>query len=336
MFYINGCCGIIPGAYIYAMKKQIIKISLIAGVLIIFLSKEIRAQYIPTEKIFQQSFNLIPPHSLDTQYYSMESRLTKISPDGATAGTDVYRLYVRCVPADAASGKSDEYTCLRFTFQQNDSAEKTIPSLSNWHYHVQLKHDSKSADEPLFGIDQSKFEHLVDETGKEVPVEIQFHIYNAFVDFYSMSVFSEKTDSGKGIQDMKHVGDKIIHSASYSQPAEDLGSRIAKGSYFKNGEITLEFKGLGNVNHKSCAILGYDSGASSFVMIMKPMANMEVKTHGSSHYFGDIYKDLKGGWIQKASLHEFVVSQTQVPGMTNKINGVIERTITINNVSKIQ
>jgi hypothetical protein len=266
----------------------------------------------------------------------MESRLTKISPDGTIAGTDVYRLYLRCVPTNTASAKSDEYTCLRFTFQQNDSAEKTIPSLANWHYHVQLKRDSKSADEPLFGIDQSKFGHLIDETGKEVPVEIQFHIYNAFIDFHSMSVFADKTDSGKGVQDLKHIGDKIIHSASYSQPAEDLGSRIAKGSYFKNGEITLEFKGLGNVNHKSCAILGYDSGASSFVMITKPMANMEVKTHGSSHYFGDIYKDLKGGWIQKASLHEFVVSQTQVPGMTHKINGVVERTITINNVSKIQ
>ncbi|HEU5052175.1 MAG TPA: hypothetical protein VFT78_03635 [Hanamia sp.] len=316
------------------MKKLILKISFIATVLIIFSAKEIRAQYIPAEKIFQHSYNLIPAHSLDTQYYSMESRLTKISPDGTTAGTDVYRLYLRCVPPDSAAGKGDEYTCLNFTIQQNDSAEKTIPALTNWHYHVQLKHDTKTANQPLFGIDQSKFEHLVDETGKEVPVEIQFHIYNAFVDFYSMSVFSEKTDSGKGIQDLKHVGDKIIHSASYSQPAEDLGSRIAKGSYFKNGEITLEFKGLGNVNHKVCAILGYDSGASSFVMIMKPMPNMEVKTHGSSH--GDIYKDLKGGWIQKASLHEFVVSQTQVPGMTNKINGVVERTITIKNVSKIQ
>jgi hypothetical protein len=95
MIYINGFCGMIPGAYIYAMKKLIIKISLIAGVLIVFVSKEIRAQYIPAEKIFQQSFNLIPPHSLDTQYYSMESRLTKISPDGTTEGTDVYRLYLR-------------------------------------------------------------------------------------------------------------------------------------------------------------------------------------------------------------------------------------------------
>ncbi|MGN6249950.1 MAG: hypothetical protein ACTHNG_16475 [Ginsengibacter sp.] len=318
------------------MKKLILKISFVATVLIIFSAKEIRAQYIPAEKIFQQSYNLIPAHSLDTQYYSMKSRLVKISPDGSTASTDVYRLDLRCIPANPSSGKSDEFTCLKFTIQQNDSAEKTIPSLSNWHFRVQLKHDSKTANQPLFGIDQSKFENLVDETGKEVPVDIQFHIYNAFVDFYSMSVFSEKTDSGKGIQDLKHVGGKIIHSASYTQPAEDLGSRIAKGSYFKNGEITLEFKGLGNVNHKTCAILGYDSGASSFVMITKPMPNMEVKTHGSSHYFGDIYKDLKGGWIQKASLHEFVVSQTQVPGMTNKINGVVERTITINNVSKIQ
>lgn len=316
------------------MKNLIVKTGLLAGVLIIFL-KEIKAQHIP-EKIFQQSFNLIPAHSLDTQYYSMESKLTQISPDGTPAGTDIYRLSLRCVPADPATGKSDEYTCLRFTFQQNDSAEKTIPALTNWQYHVQMKPHSEAANEPLFGIDQTKFEHLVDETGKEVPVAIQFHIYNAFVDFYTMSVFAEKTDAGKGIQDLKHIGDKIIHSASYSQPAEDLGSRIAKGSHFKNGEITLEFKGLGNVNNKPCALIGYDSGASSFVMITKPMANMEVKTNGSSHYFGDIYKDLKGGWIQKASLHEFVVSQTQVPGITNKINGVVERTITIKNVSKIQ
>ena len=79
----------------------------------------------------------------------------------------------------------------------------------------------------------------------------------------------------------------------------------------------------------------YDSGESSFYMLTKPMANMEVSTKGSSHYWGDIYKDLTTGWIQKAVLHELVVSETTVTGMSNKIPSVIERTININNVKQI-
>ena len=58
---------------------------------------------------------------------------------------------------------------------------------------------------------------------------------------------------------------------------------------------------------------------------------MKVTTKGSSHYWGDIYKDLTSGWIQKANLHELVISETAVPGMTNKINSVIERSINIKN-----
>lgn len=93
----------------------------------------------------------------------------------------------------------------------------------------------------------------------------------------------------------------------------------------------MYFKGLSRINDKVCAIVEYDSGKSSFYMLAKLMANMEVPTKGSSHYWGDIYKDLSRGWIQKAILHEVVISETTVPGM-NKINSVIERTIVIKNV----
>ena len=294
------------------------------------------AQQANDKEILLREYNLVPNHSLDTQYYTMESRLTKLAYDGTRQGTDIYRLYLRCVPGDPASEKGDEYTCLRFTYQLGDTHEKTIPSLTNWQYFFTMSSPDKDDKKRLFGIDHSKFEHLVDDSGKAVPLENTFYIYNAFVDFYTMSVFAEKTDSGKGVQDLKRIGDKIIHNASYSNPSEDLGSQVAKGSHFQNGEITLAFKGLSLVNHKTCALLGYDSGESSFDMIIKPMPAMEVKTKGSSHYFGDIYKDLDGGWIQKAILHEFVVSQTAVPGMADKINSVVERTITINNVAEIE
>lgn len=148
-----------------------------------------------------------------------------------------------------------------------------------------------------------------------------------------MYVFSEKAEGGNGVQNLKRLGDRIIHAAANSQPPVNLGSQVEEGSYFKNGEVSLLFKGLSWENEKACALIEYDSGESSFFMKMKPMPNVEVTAKGSSHYWGDIYKDLATGWFQKASLREMVVSETDVPSMT-KINSVIERNISIKNVKR--
>ena len=182
----------------------------------------------------------------------------------------------------------------------------------------------------MFGIDHAQFENLKDSAGNPVSIENSYMVYNVFIDFHSMFVFGEKSPIGKGVQDLHKVGDKIIHSAAYSVAPTNLGKQIKEGSVFRNGEITLEFKGLGVVNKKTCALLGYDSGASSFTMLMQYSPTMEVNTNGSSHYWGDIYKDLPSGWLQLATLHEFVVSET-VFG-TNRIHGVIERNISIKNI----
>jgi hypothetical protein len=289
-------------------------------------------QNLPLNKLLEQSYNLVPQHSKDTQYYEMESRLMKYALDGTRLGVDIYRLQLRCVPnSNTAAG--DEYSCLRASVQLNNAPEITIPSLTNWKYYFSLSKTNTDNKEPTFGIDPGKFEKIKDENGKVLAVENSYHVYNAFIDFHSMSVFSERTDSGKGIQDLKHIGDKIIHSASFSKPLVNIGSQVGEGSYFKNGEITLLFKGLGLVNHKNCAVLEYDSGESSFFMVIKPMPNMEIPTKGSSHYFGDIFKDIKSAWIQKATLHELVISETSIPGQASKINSVIERSITISNIT---
>jgi hypothetical protein len=280
------------------------------------------------KKLLRQEYDLVPQHSKDTQYYEMESQLQKHALDGTPQGWDVYRLYLRCVPSGITS-QGDEYTCLKFTVQVNNSAEISIPSLTNWKYFFSLTANGEDTGQ-MFGIDHSKFEKLTDENGKMLAIENTYHVYNAFIDFHTMGVFAEKTTKGNGVQNLKHIGDKIIHEASFSQPRVSLGNQFAEGSYFKNGEITLALKGLSLVNEKTCALLEYDSGESSFYMLMKPMANMEITTKGSSHYWGDIYKDLTTAWIQKASLHELVISETNVPGM-NKINSVIERSIIIKN-----
>ena len=241
-------------------------------------------QMADAKKILAQQYDLVPQHSKDTQYFEMESKLQKHALDGTIQGTDIYRLLLRCNPSSNSS-KGDEYTCLKFTVQINNSTAISIPSLTGWKYFFSLEANTgDSTKVQLFGIDHRKFESLTDQSGKNLPIENTYHIYNAFIDFHTMIVFAEKTAKDSGAQHLTHVGDKIVHEASFSQPHVSLGNQVSDTSYFKNGKITPEFKGLGLINKKICAIIEYDSGESSFYMLTKPMANMEVSTKGSSHY----------------------------------------------------
>jgi len=315
------------------MKRKIYELLIIVVCLVVPLLQASGQPFSKEKKLLEKQYNLIPQHSKDTQYFEMVSRLQNHALDGTPQGWDIYHLYLRCIPSTDPE-KGDEYTCLKFTVQINKAAEVSIPSLTSWKYYFSLTANGKDYQGQVFGIDHNKFENLADEKGNNIPVGNSYHIYNAFIDFHSMNVFSEKSVAEGGVQDLKKIGEKIVHAASFTQPPVNLGTQVAEGSYFKNGEVTLAFKGLSLVNEKTCALLEYDSGESSFNMIVRPMPNMEVITKGSSHYWGDIYKDLGAGWIQKASLHEMVVSETNVPGM-NKINGVVERSIEIKNIKNL-
>ncbi|MGH7595439.1 MAG: hypothetical protein ACREOI_03765 [bacterium] len=213
----------------------------------------------------------------------------------------------------------------------SNGAEVEIPALKNWIY---IFHKPETDEKgQLFGIDHAKFENLTDGAGKSLSSDQTYHVYNAFIDFHSFcNVFAERAANGSGIQDLTRIGQKIVHASAFSEPPVNLGSKILPGSSFKNGQITLEFKGLGVVNGKECALIEYDSGESSFKMIMKPAPLMEIQAVGSSHYLGDIYKDLSSNWVQKVTMTEFVVAEVSLPIPPNKINSVIERQITIRNV----
>jgi hypothetical protein len=282
--------------------------------------------------LLEGEFDLAGERSPETQVFYMESRLITYAPDGARAGTDVFRMRLRCVPAPVSGKGAHEYTCLRFTLEQNGGPEVPIPALENWSY---LFYE-EGIDErgQVFGIDHSRFEGLVDSSGSAVPVAKRYHVYNAFIDFHGFcDLFAQPVADGKGVQDLKRIGDVVVHSAAFSEAPTNLGGDVAEGSSFRNGEITLEFKGLSVVNGEECALVGYDSGESSFRMITRPMPEMEVVTVGSSHYWGDIYKNLKTRWVEKAMMTEIVVSETALPIPPDKVNAVIERSITIQNVS---
>jgi len=139
-----------------------------------------------------------------------------------------------------------------------------------------------------------------------------YHVYNAFIDFHGFcDIFAERIGGGKGIQDLKHMGQRIVHAAANIEAPVNLGGSIGA----------------------ACAMVGFDSGESSFKMFVKPTPDTEMRTVGSSHYKGDIYIDLLTNWVKKVTMYELVVVEVTLPMPTGKINSVIERDIIVRNVS---
>lgn len=280
----------------------------------------------------QQEFELAGERSPERRYYLMETKVLKYALDGKRTGVDTLRLKLEYVPASISGKDQDEYICKRFTVQQGTASAVSIPALAGWSYVFVQGYDEEGR---VFGIDHERFENLETGEGKALPPDMAYFVYNTFIDFHGFcNAFAERTDEGRGIQDLKKIGDKIIHAASFSEPPVSLGSNVAEGSTFKNGEVTLEFKGISLVDEVLCSVVAFDSGESSFNMIMQPTPEMEIKTVGSSHYNGDLFIDMESNWVQKVVMDEIVVSETILPMPPHKINAVIERMSTIRSVNE--
>lgn len=269
---------------------SIICLAVILFPILVFGQTNIRA-------MLESEFDFSGKPDQKIQYFTMESMLNSFTPEGKIAETFILKLSLKGVPASIAKKQFDDYTCLSFKVQYGDSLEVAIPALAGWTYEFNPGIDSTGQ---VFGIDHRKFNDLKDERGEPLRQDYSYHVYNAFIDFHAFCyVFAEPTTEGNGIQHLKKIGQKIIHASANSQPPTNLGENIAEGSFFKNGEITMQFKGLSLVNNEECALFGIDSGESSFKMIMKMSKTFEVVTVGGSHYQGDIYKSLTSGWGRK-------------------------------------
>jgi hypothetical protein len=286
------------------------------------------------DSILRQTFDFAAPRSPQPQSFEMETVVITYGPDGKRVNTDILRLQLKGAPARVTGKDADEYTCVRFAVKFGDAPEVTIPALTNWTYPFKVTESGMDEKGQVFGIDHAKFEKLLDANGQPLPVDKDYYVYNAFIDFHGFcNAFAEPTTGGRGIQDLKRIGDKIVHAAAFTEPPVNLGSGIAKGSTFKNGEVTLEFKGLSLVDGAACAVVTFDSGQSSFQMTINPMPNMEVRSVGASHYKGDLHIDLATRWPRKVTMDELVVTESTVPGLSNKIRAVIERNTIIRNVT---
>ena len=195
-----------------------------------------------SDSMLDREFQLAGTRSQEAQYFLMESRLITYALDGRRVGTDIFRLRLKCVPAGIAGTAGDEFTCARFTLQQGDAPEMEIPALEDWAYVLnQAGMDEKGR---VFGIDHGKFENLVDRSGAAISPDKAYHVYNAFIDFHSFcDVFAVSAGEGKGIQDLKKIGQKIVHSGitnDLDRREAEHKDRWPKGHIVKVGAAKTE------------------------------------------------------------------------------------------------
>lgn len=293
----------------------------------------------PAASALPQAYDLGGERSADTQYFHLVTNLVQYALDGTRAGSETYRLDLKCVPGRQTGTEGDTFTCRRFTIRRGDGPEVSIPALEGWTYVFTQTASGTDEEGQVLGIPHAKFEGLADANGAALPPLTAYMVYNTFIDFHAFCYgFAAPTLSGKGIQDLKAIGQRIVHAAAFSEPPVNVGTSVAEGSYFRNGEVTLELKGLSVVDGAACALVGFDSGEGSFKMLMEPMPDFKITTVGASHYFGDLYVDLASKWPRKIAMGELVISETQLPALpnmpANKVNAVHERASTIRAVSE--
>lgn len=274
-------------------------------------------------------YDLAGERATETQYYVVESEMATHSSKGVLKNTDVYRERLIVEPGNRSAGEADRFTCQKFTLKRGDDPEVTIPSLAGFSYDVNKDLlDANGIDEhgELYSVPEDTFEDLEDDSGAKLPFEVGYQVYSAFYYYHSYTDYAEPPSQGHGIQNLKRIGDKVTVEGSFAE--SPLPGKLAKdSSFWKNGEITLAFNGLGMVDGVPCALLALDSGVCHWSMPMTYMPIMNLKTVGVSNYQADIYLDLETKWVRKLDMVLFEITNTTMWGIP------VEKSIPVTNLS---
>ena len=278
--------------------------------------------------LLNAEFNLGAKKTTENRYFHFRTVLTDFAKDGTRSPGNSFTVWLEMRPSDDGGV---EYVSRKFTLGRKGGEEVEIPSLKNWEYSM---HDGIDESGLVFGIDHARFMMMMDAKGRFVDMQDGYMVYNHFIDFHALSdVLSGSEDNKSDIRTLRRIGQKIVHSAANSSAPIGLGEAMKKGSEFRNGEITLEFKGVSLVDGVPCALLGYDSGDSSYTMFMETMPGMDMVARGASHYQGDVYVELDSNWLRKATLYELVVTEVTSNGEATH-NGIIERESLLKTMTK--
>jgi hypothetical protein len=276
-------------------------------------------------------FDLSSERKRETQSFHMDTKYIHFGMDGKRLTTESYFLKIQNI---LKSENVDQYMCSELQLQINDDPSVTIPELSNLAYIFNPTLSGADERGPLWGIPQDKFAIVHDSLGNALPFAIRYALYVNFIDFHSINdAFARPMKFGKGVQDLKEIGQRIVHPASFVEASVKFGTEIKSGSGFRNGEVSLELKGLSLVDGSPCALIGYDAGESELKMIIPASPNQDSISAGGSQYKGDIYVDLATHWIRKATLDEYLVSETSVPNSPSKVNQYTTRHILLRLIS---
>lgn len=276
-----------------------------------------KATDITGQDAFLREHELAGERSQETHYFRVQTELATHSSKGSVKRVDSYLELLKVEPGNRSAGEPDRLTCGQFYVQLGDDPKATIPSLEGFSYEVNKESlDDFDLDEKgqLFGVPEDKFEDLADHTGAKLSIDARYQVYSAFFYFHAFTNYAEPTSDGNGVQHLKEVGDKVVHAAAFIE--SPLPGKLAgAGSYWKNGEVTLEFKGLRKMDGRLCAILGFDSGVCPWSMPMTYMPIFNLKTTGVSHYMGDICLDLNSYWVRKLEMVLFEITSTTMWGI---------------------
>lgn len=245
-------------------------------------------------------FDLAIERTREMRHYRMRTEFVHFAFDGTRTGSETYEVTIRIEPG---AGPRAACTCGRFSVQHDDEKPAAIPALAGWSYAFDAAAGASGG--PVFGIPHAPFEGLEDERGHELEPDIRYAVYNNFIDFHALNDLFSRPLFGKGVDALHTIGETIVHPAAYTEAPVELGTSVAAGSVFRNGRVTLEFKGVSIVDGAACALIGYDSGESTLAMTIG-----DARTKGGSEYKGDLAIDLETGWLRRASLDEFVVTET--------------------------
>ncbi|MEZ5277907.1 MAG: hypothetical protein R3F07_16115 [Opitutaceae bacterium] len=269
--------------------------------------------------------DLSTPRAVGTHPYEFVTAYLSYAPDGSRLGAEETRM--ECDVTIRADHRQ-QLTCRRFELKDKDGVTRRIPALEGWENVM----DEQAAE--VLGIAHADFQGLTTDDGQPLSPDLAYRVYNTFVDFYAFNnIFAQpvSAETGRSIADLTSMGVEIEHYSAYSEPPVDLGDSVKKGSYFKNGRVTLEWLGNGTVKTQPCAIVSFDSGESSFQMLMEPAPGYAMEVKGGSHYWGTLFINLDDYWVEKATFREFVTTR-MVMGEDPPMSALIQRMGTIRRV----
>jgi hypothetical protein len=272
-------------------------------------------------------FDLSIPRTPEPHHYHMQTQFIHLGFDGTRTSVETYLLRLSCLPGALSGKRLDEYACREFGLQLGRDSMVTLPALRQFTYRFDYM-SGVVGKGPLFGIPQEPFEGLEDSLGNKLPPDIRYATYNNFVDFHALSdVFPRPLPYIKGVEQLRTIGDRIVHPGAFTEAPVSLDGVVRPGSTFRNGELALELKGISLVDGRPCALVNYDSGESTLRMAFIQDGGDDVHTEGGSEYTGDLYIDLESGWVRKVTLDEFVVTQTNTASKPDKVPGYTVRHI---------